>query len=236
MIKPVVTTAVPTNTNAEAEFSYPPCTALTKTISTPFSASDYTSLDLSNDLTLIEYQGNQFPLLDSGCFYNYRDRANTTEIILDNSYQVKITSIDTQNELVAVLKDGKMVYEINIHTSTYSGLMEAWGYQDHWVIEVVTANGIDIIRDGESLKTKNNYKKVFAFQILDKKPFYFFEKSSYGFGANYNDNEIQLEYDDIPYLNPAPGSGGTITQFQNMVSFYGVKNGVWQQALIGSFK
>ena len=219
--------------------SYPPCTTQYKTQSTPSSStSNFTSLDLSNGLSLIEYQDNyfDFPMVESGCFYNSRDRVHATEITLDNLYQVNIKSIDSQNELVTVLKDGKIVYEVNIRTSTYSGLLEAWGYQDHWVIEVVTANGIDIIQDGQSLKEKNHYEKVFAFQLLNNKPFYFFKKSGYGFGVNYNNNEIKLEYDDIPYYNAAPGSGGTIHQFQNMVLFYGVKNGAWHYALIGSFK
>ncbi|MFN8398741.1 MAG: hypothetical protein U0X74_01905 [Anaerolineales bacterium] len=219
--------------------TYPPCTTQNKAQPSPLQpASNYTSFDISSSLTLIEFQDNYLgiPTVESGCFYNFRDRAHVTEINLDNHYQIITTPIDSENELVTVSKREKIIYKSKIRTSTYSGLLEAWGYQDHWVIEIVTANGVDIIQDGLSLKEKSNYQKVFAFQLLNDKPFYFFEKPDYGFGINYYNDEIQLEYDDIPYYNPAPGSGGTIYQFQNMVLFYGVKNGVWQQAIIGSFK
>ncbi len=133
------------------------------------------------------------------------------------------------------MKDNLKLFETEIQTFVYSGLLEAWGYDNHWVIEVMTDDGVDIIRDGESLKGKNQYKEVFAFQLLDNKPFYFFRKENNSYGVNFDGAEIQLEYEDIPYDNPSPGMDRSVIQYQYKVLFYAVKNGIWRSVVIGAF-
>jgi len=112
--------------------------------------------------------------------------------------------------------------------------MQAWSYDDHWVIEIKNDEGVDIIRDGESLKRVNEYDKVFAFQLLDNKPFYFYRKNDI-WGINYDNREIQLDYDEIPYTNVSDGMDPTILQYQNMVLFQAKRINENNSVVIGVF-
>lgn len=221
---------------------YPPCNF-------PVSGHFYPSklisqINLSDDLILKEYQGYpDFQGQESGCSYAGRDRVNTTEISLQNSFKVNINQIGDEREKIIVFHKTHKVYETEISTYVFSGLLEAWGYDNHWVIEVVMSSPdsmppindkIDIIRDGISLKTENGYKEVFAFQVLAGKPFYFFREEDNTLGINYDDIEIMLDYDDIPYNNPHPGLDISINQYQNMVSFFADKNGARRKVVISA--
>jgi hypothetical protein len=224
--------------------SYPPC-ALPYKSSLPVSAP-LSQFDLSNGLTLKEYHSTpNIEEHESGCRYAFRDRAHITEITLSNSYRIVNEPIENLKEKVVVLRNGEEVFETKISQCVYSGLLEAWGYDNHWVIEFVTTDAgcamvpksdiIDIVRDGVSLKNENNYKSVFGFQLLAGKPFYFFKKHDNTFGVNYDGNEIELGYDDIPYSDPHPGLDKSIIQYQNIVVFSAEKDGVWSSVVIGVF-
>lgn len=201
-------------------------------------------MSLTDNLILEEYQGSpDIQWEKSGCVYDDRDRVNTKEIQLQNSTTISINPMGNGREKIIVFKEMRKVYETEISTYIYSGLIEAWEYDNHWVIEVVANNAdsmppindkIDIIRDGVSLKLENGYKEVFAFQVLAGKPFYFFKKEDDTMGINYNDKEIMVDYDDVRYSNPHPGLDGGIVQYQNMVDFAAAKNGVWHVVVISA--
>ena len=227
--------------------SYPPCAP--SYLSFPPISKPWMQFDLSNGLILKEFHGPaEFDEQESGCRYADRDRARLTDITLDNSFRIITKPISDLQEEVVVLRNGEQVFETQIGRYAHSGLLEVWGYDDHWVIEFVTANSeitsdgippgsenIDIVRDGASLKQENSYKEVFAFQLLAGKPFYFFKKQDNTFGVNYDGHEIELDYDEIDYLNPRPELDKSIIQYENMVIFNPKKDGSWSYIEIGVF-
>jgi hypothetical protein len=195
-------------------------------------------LDLPNGLILQEITyGHPETFSKRGCYYFGRDdhRVRATEINLGNSYHIFITPLDDKEEMVTVVKNDIETFKINVHTYAFSGLVAAWGYQDHWVIEITTLDGIDIIQDGESQKLKNNYEQVCSFQTLSGKPFYFFKKSDLGYGVNYDGVEIHLDYDEIPCNDANENVDPVISRYQNMVHFFAKKDGNWTEVIIGAF-
>lgn len=247
--------------------SYPPCVSGQDNQSLlPTQVNLPTKLHttkLGNGLTLEEYSsayvaGQGWPhAQDSGCSYVTRNRATDNYISLDNSFQILLSPIDDQTELVTVKQDKLTIFETKAYTYIYSGLMEAWSYDNHWVIETLTSEAqgvdvshkdtqslmdiqeklrdyLDIIRDGVSLKEANGYQQVFSFQILNGKPFYFYKRGE-KYGINYDGVEAQLDYDYVTWNRPHPGVESFVWQFQNMVLFYGSRGGKGFMVIIGAF-
>jgi len=196
---------IPQKTDYYAEVYYPPC----KPINNSYLSS-----------------------LNPGCFFMIDIVDSPTVIDLGNSFQVTVlTPIDRTNSLITVTKDGNEVYKTKIQRFTFSGLISAWGYENHWAVEVATSKGLDVIQDGESIKAKNGYDEVCGFQILSGKPFYFFRKSDYGYGIYYDDSVHHLNYDDIVCNNENPNST-MMFHNQNIVGFVVVQDGAWKSAII----
>ncbi len=218
--------------------SYPPCAPIEinqkQTPAPPIPINP--PRKLTNGLTIVEYRPYIYSIYmqNSGCRYADHMFADTT-INLNPSYQIVIQPLDVQSELVKVLKGGLDVFNAKTLTYGSSGLLQAWSYNDHWVIEIKTNQWVDIIRDGQSLKEVGGYDKVFAFQLLDHEPFYFFRKNQ-GWGINYNNREFQLDYDDIPYTNVSDGMDPTVFQYQNMVLFQAKRNNENYSVVIGVFR
>lgn len=211
--------------NMPKNITYPPCAATQiaqspmPTASTPNSPPQ----KLSDGVTLEEYQSylTQINAQSGGCEYASR-RLDQKTIDLNSFYRIEIQPLDINSELVRVVEDGQGVFDVKTLTYGSSGLLQAWSSGDNWILEVKTDAGIDIIEDGQSLKRANGYDKVFAFQFLGGKPFYFFKRNR-TWGINYNSHEIQLDYDDIPYTNVSDGMDPSILQYQNMVLFHATK-------------
>ncbi len=248
---PPTFTSVPINSPSPnpPENPYPPCEQTYEY--TPRGATRLLQLKLPHGLTLIEYDyWHDITEEYSGCLLaNRRNRAYLTDINLSDSIQVTRRQKSNIKEEVIVLDKGIEVFKTEVSTYTYSGLLEAWKYDNHWVIEYVTTNAftqdkkqvppsgdiIDIVVDGISLKANNQYKSVFAFQLLDEKPFYFFKKQDDTYGINFDNKEVLLFYDKIPYDNPHVGFDVTILSYQNMVMFRALKDGTWVSVVIGAF-
>ncbi len=231
--------SVPTSLSISSQetstfLSYPPCASLdTDQLPTPSVSNGYPQ-KLFEGLSIEEYSTYVYDIQskNSGC--RYADRIfNDTTIDLSPSYQVVIQSIDMQSEIVKVLKGGIAIFDVKTLTYGSSGLVQAWSYDDHWVIEVKTQQGVDIIRDGQSLKKANGYDKVFAFQILDNKPFFFFNRHNI-WGINYDSHEFQLNYDEISYNNIYDGMDPSVVQHQNMVIFQAKRNNNNYSVVIGA--
>lgn len=192
------------STNYYAKVSYPPCEPINH---------------------------SYFP--NTGCLFQVPIIDSSKKIDLGNSYQLNIvTPIDGRHSLVTILKDGKEIYKIKIQRYTFSGLVGLWGYDDHWVIEIATPNGFDVIQDGESLKAKYKYDEVCGFQILGGKPFYFFKKTGFGYGMNYDGVTSPLDYAVVMCNSENPNVDPNVAQFQNAVYFAVNIDGAWKPAVI----
>ena len=251
-ISPTIT---PTSIYFSPKDPYPPCNTYFEqrqpTVTEP-TQTPLKQVELIDGLTLTEYNywDISIPIENSGCIYAIRDRAHLPkEILIDNLFQIIVSKSENGKERVAVLKENETIFEKEINSYFYSGLIEAWGYDNHWVIEYVTTGFTsqdgrviqpsgditDIIVDGVSVKEKNNYKSVFAFQILDERPLYFFKTQDNIYGINFDGSEIQLDYDEIPYDNLHFGYDSTIFDYQNMVLFRAQKGDTWYTVVIGAF-
>ncbi len=242
-------TIAPTHLATLSLSSYPPCT------STFFTkpASEYVSTPilqhkLSNGLILREYSTNEASIgireEESGCRYNtWLYSYEETEINLNNLFQVTASPIDNRKEKIVVKHNNEKVFETNVNSSIRSGLLGAWEYDGHWAIEILTdeitfpriAKSVDIICDGVSLKETKNYREVFAFQLIDNKPLYFFVNQNNIWGINYDNIETKLDYDTPPDIIIHDGADGSIYQYQNMVLFYELKANVPIFVAIGAF-
>jgi hypothetical protein len=115
--------------------------------------------------------------------------------------------------------------EIATATETYDD------EQDEYTFSVLG----HIIKDGEDLNQRFGYQEMFGYQLLNGKPFYFFDQDG-EIGISYDSQETYLGYEIIPHygccsaaaLNPRPA--------QNMVSFFARKNGDWHYVEIGVFE
>ena len=128
-------------------------------------------------------------------------------------------------------------------------LQGLWAFDGHWIVEVaIVSKTYDerhnenvfqslglIIKDGEDLNQHFAYHETFGFQLLNGKPFHFFNQDG-EVGFLYNAQETHLGYRSVPHygccsaaeLNPRPA--------KNMVSFFAQKNGDWYYVEIGVFE
>ncbi len=233
--------------------TYPPCY--------PFSLKDWHNdvipilkkplPKLSEQLFIQEYD-TYFSIVHpeiGGCRYGGHNATylsnpkSGTVIILNEIYTLELEPIlinsDSDGtfvgERITIFKTGVTVYEIETGTTGSSGLLQAWAYDDHWVIEFITAEmDVDIIYDGQSQKFAHGYDEVFGFQILADRPFYFFRQND-SWGINFDNQEYYLNYDDIPYTNISIGMDVSVTQYQNMVLFQAERDNQRYSVVIGVF-
>jgi hypothetical protein len=205
---------LPLATDFQTEVTYPPCKPV-------------------ND--------GYLPASKTGCMYISPFVTESTQIDLGNSFQVVVKIVDEPSSLVTIVKNGKEVYKTQAFRYTsyglFSGLITAWGYGNHWAIEITTPSGLDVIQDGESIKAKNNYVVVCGFQILSGKPFYLFKKLGVGYGANYDGILVNLDYDEIACNADNPKNEHLIKHYQNMVDFSIITfNYGWKSTIIATFE
>ena len=217
---------------------------------------------LANGLRLEEYKGEfiwPHPE-DRGCLYMGRNRATDSVIDLSNSIRIIVSYITETREEVRVIRDGRTVFVMQVRPYVYSGLLEAWSYEDHWCIEAITIDAdelldswygapkqtiyeqqervrryYDVICDGHSLKEAGSYEEVFSFQVLDNRPFHFYKREG-SFGINFDGAESQLEYDSLTWFKPHPGSESFVYQFENMVVFYASRGEDQYQVVVGAYE
>lgn len=151
---------------------------------------------------------------------------------------------------VEVMLDDTDIFSIPAgNVSPLNPLQGLWAYDGHWVVEIATVTEIyddeddeymfstigHIILDGEDLNQRYAYQEMFGFQLLNGKPFNYFNQNG-EIGFSYDDQEIRLGYEAVSHygccsaaaLNPKPA--------KNMVSFFAQKNGGWYYVEIGVFK
>ena len=140
-------------------------------------------------------------------FYGTVYRIRPDSIVIENSTIVSTQKIDDKKWLVTVTVSDNIIFETQVpDLSGYVGLMEIWGYSGHWALVIAQSQPyedgykLDIIFDGISISEANGYQEAFGFQLLDDKPFYFYQTKE-GFGVSFDGIDSQLDYDEIPWHN-----------------------------------
>jgi len=198
-------------------------------------------------------QERDVPSPDNSILYNgqpaFSIQLGDEKIIAFESYESSVTSQGTpQTVTVQVLKNDMVIYNADAgDVSPISNLRGLWTYSDHWVIEIAYVK-LDpasndsplepvgqIIQDGESLNDRYGYEQAFGFQLINDKPFFFFQQNGKT-GISYDGEQFLMDFDQIPHyqccsdavLNPRTGL--------NMVSFFAQRQGTWYYVEAGVFK
>ena len=98
-----------------------------------------------------------------------------------------------------------------------------WSYGEHWVVEILQAEDEvwkgEIYRDGKLLNAAQEYQEAFGFQLLDGKPFYFFQREDQ-LGFSYDGKEAELPFDHIPHYNCCSATTINPVQAQDLAAFF----------------
>jgi hypothetical protein len=161
------------------------------------------------------------------------------------STTVTETEEGDQRVFVDVSRDGEPVYSAALGDACV--VPPLWGlraYDDHWVLEAahvktrqqggtVTCDPVgDIIRDGESLNEKYGYQESFGFQLMDSKPFYFFEKRG-EWGVSYDGHETPLGYTHVYHYACCSGAATNLRSSRRLVALFAERHGTRYYAEIG---
>jgi len=163
------------------------------------------------------------------------DMINAVERYTGSHVTVEVT----RNDLLVMTVDAGVISPIN----NFRGL---WVVGEQWFLEVahveedpVDPNAAFIIRgevfqDGESLNEKHGYDEAFNFQILDGKPFFFFDKDG-EVGFSYDGRDTILGYTEIPHYLCCSASAFNPQAAEKMVAFFAAKGTQNYYVEIGAF-
>jgi len=154
-----------------------------------------------------------------------------------------------QKGTVQVTGNGKELYSIQAgDASPLKNLQGLWGYSNHWVLEIAYVDltippqneiSLDVqgqlYQDGELLNDRNDYKEAFNFQMMNGKPFYFFDRDG-KIGISYNGQEVILGYSQIPHYQCCSAAQLNPRKAKDMVAFFGQREGKWYYVEIGVFQ
>lgn len=198
----------------------PPSRFFSGTLPNGLELEEYPTTN-TNDYTLSDFVYDRHP--ESGGLYYFPKGG-----LIDGKL---FWTTETHSEIHAFL-DGEQITTIKCPPSTFSrSVINAWTYENHWIIEVFCRHGFDIFWDGNSLNASKGYQSSFAFQLLDKKPFYLFERDKQVW-LYYEGQEVALDYDKILLYcceNSPP------KHYENMITFYAIKENQIYYVAIGLF-
>ena len=123
-----------------------------------------------------------------------------------------------------------------VYTTTFqspvavAGIWGLWSYAGHWALETYGS----VIQDGVSLNAQYGYDQTFGFQLLNDKPFFFYQKGQ-KIGVVYDGQEIHLNYDWLPHYGCCSAGEFNPRPSENMISFFARRSGVYYYVEIGVF-
>lgn len=151
---------------------------------------------------------------------------------------------------IEVLLDDEVIYTANggKGNTPYYNLQGLWQYNNHWVLEHVyvtvtvdekgnTTDNIvgQVVRDGVLLNKEYSYEEVFGFQLMKRKPFFFYKENG-GIGISYDSQNLLLGFEEIPRYKCCSSAELNPWQSQNMVSFFARKGETWYYVEIGVYE
>jgi hypothetical protein len=154
-----------------------------------------------------------------------------------------------------VLRAGQLVYQTPQEPVFADQFLRGfWAYQADWFLEIAHAVAVkpevcllgDIVQGGVSLSERYGYNQAFDFQLMNGKPFYFFERNG-NIGISYAGQIAWLGYDEVPHFSEIYGCAGSASlelygwggitplHSENMVAFYAHSGDRWYYVEIGVF-
>lgn len=164
---------------------------------------------------------------------------NRFKAILDTKVSGEVEVVLQQDEIT--------IFEFNGgDVSPIQPLRGLWVDQEHWILEIafvtnttdgntVHSNAVgQIYRDGLFLNEQYGYEEMFGFQLLDGKPFYFYQKDS-RIHLSFNDEDLPVTYDEVTHYQCCSAAERNPIAASNWVGFWGQRNGVWYYTEIGRY-
>lgn len=150
------------------------------------------------------------------------------EVVLDN--EVIFTADAGQASPITPLR-GLWSYDRN-WVLEYANITETYDEEENTAFSTVIGN---LIKNGISINQQYSYDEVFGFQLMNNKPFYFYEKDGQ-IGISLDDREIMLGFQKIPHYGCCSAGILNPNQAKNMVSFFMEKDDTWYYVEIGVYE
>jgi hypothetical protein len=103
-------------------------------------------------------------------------------------------------------------------------------WDSHWALELED----QVIVDGKDLGAKMGYDKVFGFQVLGGKPFYFYEDDG-AVHLSYDGETLPATYDQVVHNQCCEPSMFNVQGNQDMTWFHALREGMWYYVEAGSY-
>lgn len=129
-----------------------------------------------------------------------------------------------------VMQGDRQVYAFSAAYLVAPPVKDLWSYEGSWLLEV---DGF-LIQDGENLNERLGYEEIFGWQLLGGKPFYYFRKGP-RIGISYDGRILPVYYDDVPHYRCCEPAAFNIAGNEDMVWFYGLREGMWHYVEIGRY-
>lgn len=169
----------------------------------------------------------------------WRDDYSGIEITLGEETLVAAEHFDSGQAWVTVTRDGEEIYRIEAGMgSPIPALQGFFVYDGAWVLETNFCaedrpfQG-NITVEGVLLNEQEGYQIAFGAQIIAGRLFYFFQKDGH-IDAWYDGQVLPLGYDEVPHYHCCSESVINPYPFQEMVAFFGVRDGTWYFVQIGT--
>lgn len=153
-----------------------------------------------------------------------------------------------KNQLEVLLEQADtIIFSKKVGIMPFEPLRGLWvDNSGNWVIELVSAVKTvgekevqtnptgQLYQNGELLNQKYGYQEIFGYQLLNSKPFYFYQKDG-RIHLSYDNQDLPLIYDEIPHYRCCSGTALNPVAAPNWVGFFGRKNDIWYYTEIGKY-
>jgi hypothetical protein len=138
---------------------------------------------------------------------------------------------DFERSQVQIMRGQEQIYAFAALFLVDMPLKAMGSWDDRWLLEV---DGF-LIQDGEILNESLGYEEIFGWQLLNEKPFYYFRKGP-RVGVSYDGSTLPVYYDEIIHYRCCEPSMFNNAGNEDMVWFYGLRDGTWYYVEIGAFE
>lgn len=138
-------------------------------------------------------------------------------------------------QFLAVMEDGKTILTVDVgQASPISPYLGLWEYGTDWYLEaayvnVREENNITAIEptgmvylNGVSLNEEHGFEETFGFQLLNGKPFFFYQENG-KIGFSWDGTLYEKRWDSIPHYNCCSAGAFNPIPAEKMVSFFAEK-------------
>lgn len=106
-----------------------------------------------------------------------------------------------------------------------------WSWDGHWALEVAE----QVVLDGVSIGPGLGYDKVYGYRVVDRQPFYFFERGG-KVGLSYAGKTLPQSYEEVMHYKCCLASMFNPQGNDDMVWFWGRRDGAWWYVEAGVYR